>query len=102
MKQYIKATEEYDPEAAFSADSSTRRKIARSTNSQELLEVYRYDPDTSVRNMLARNVNAPIELLQAIIDDPNISTTVKYEAEKTLKYKEIINRHTASLENSEE
>ena len=93
MKQYIRA-EEYDADEAFSGDVNSRRKWARSTNSEELLGIYCYDPDDRVRESAACNINTPREGIELLAKDG--SYNVSNAAKRTLKYQEIIEKHKRS------
>ena len=100
MKQYIRAEEEYNADEAFSGDVDNRRKWARSTNSEELLGIYCYDPDYRVRESAASNINTPREGIELLTNDPQYS--VSNAAKRTLKYQEIIEKHKRSWDESAE
>ena len=67
MKRYIYATEDYDPELAFSGDPKVRAQVAQTTASPELLEIYACDPKAMVQEAAAKNPNMSIKGLGDIL-----------------------------------
>lgn len=94
MKRYIYATEDYDPELAFSGDPKVRAQVAQTTTSPELIEIYAGDPKVIVREALAKNPNMSInslgDLMSGAADDS------MYEVEVVIA--QVIDSRNPSIE----
>ena len=67
MKRYIKCSSK--PDKRFSGNWMDRVDIAEVTDDVDLLELYSYDPDCTVRWNVVQNPNTPIDILVRLADD---------------------------------
>ena len=59
MKKYVLCEDYSNEGSAFDADPIVRRSVAMVTKDQDLIDIYKNDPDLEVRSVIVKNPNMP-------------------------------------------